>query len=161
LLMGASGKRPRWFEVGASLIVVDTLVHNFLHRTGILDRVGAAHPYGPGCYRPGGCSDVLRDIATTIDAREFNPSFPNIFPRFVQHSIWRYCAAQCLDICNGNQIDDRGQTCGAACTADVIGSFCTPRPKTLKNGCFSRHLTTTVGCVTVFMQLKAYKAAAI
>jgi hypothetical protein len=115
LLMGAGAKKPRWFEVGASLIVVDTLVHNFLHRTGILARVGAGHPYGVGCYRSGGCSDVLRDISTKIDAREFNPSFPQVFPRFVQHSIWRYCAGQCLDICNGNQIDDRGRCTNMWC----------------------------------------------
>jgi hypothetical protein len=30
LLMGAGGDRPGWFDVGASFIVVDTLVHNFL-----------------------------------------------------------------------------------------------------------------------------------
>ena len=115
LLMGAGAKKPRWFEVGASLIVVDTLVHNFLHRTGILDRVGAGHPYGAGCYRPGGCSDVLRGISAKIDARQFNPSFPKVFPRFVQHSIWRYCAEPCLDICNGNRIDDRGRCTNMWC----------------------------------------------
>jgi hypothetical protein len=115
LLIGAGAQRPGWFAVGASFIVVDTLVHNFLHRTGILDRVGAAHPYGPACYRPGGCTDVLRDIAATIDAREFNPEFPKAFPRYVQHSIWRYCAESCLDICNGNQIDDRGRCTNMWC----------------------------------------------
>jgi hypothetical protein len=57
LLMGAGGSRPDWFAVGASFVVVDTLVHNFLHRTGILERLAASHPYGPGCYRPGGCAD--------------------------------------------------------------------------------------------------------
>jgi hypothetical protein len=107
LLMGAGATRPGWFEVGASFIVVDTLVHNFLVRTGILHRLGADHPYGPACYRPGGCVDVLIDVATTIDARRCNPAFPKVFPRFVQHAIWRYCAQPCLDICNGNQIDDR------------------------------------------------------
>ena len=84
LLMGAGGTRPGWFAVGASFIVVDTLVHNFLVRTGILDRLAAGHPYGPACYRPGGCADVLIDIATAIDARRFNPGFPKVFPRFVQ-----------------------------------------------------------------------------
>jgi hypothetical protein len=39
LLMGAGGTRPGWFDVGASFVVVDTLVHNFLVRTGILDRL--------------------------------------------------------------------------------------------------------------------------
>lgn len=107
LLMGTGESRPGWFDVGAGFIVVDTLVHNFLHRTGILNRLAAAHPYGPACYHPGGCADILIGIATGIDARRFNPIFPKNFPRFVQQAIWRYCAQSRLDICNGNQIDDR------------------------------------------------------
>ena len=51
ILIGAAAARPRWLEVGVALIAVDTLVHNFLHRTGILARFNAAHPYGAGCYR--------------------------------------------------------------------------------------------------------------
>jgi hypothetical protein len=115
LLMGAGATRPGWFAVGASFIAVDTLVHNFLHRTGILDRLAANHPYGPACYRPGGCADVLIGIAATIDARRFNPAFPKTFPRFVQSAIWRYCAQSCFDICNGNQIDDRGRCTNMWC----------------------------------------------
>jgi hypothetical protein len=115
LLMGAGATRPGWFDVGASFIAVDTLVHNFMVRTGILDRLAAAHPYGPACYRPGGCADVLIGIATAIDARRFNPGFPKTFPRFVQHAIWRYCAQSCFDICNGNQIDDRGRCTNMWC----------------------------------------------
>ena len=107
LLVGASGSRRHWFEVGGSMIAVDTLVHNFLHRTGTLHRLHADHPYGPACYRPGGCADVIEAIAHEIDARQFNPRFPRTFPRFVQHAIWRYCSQQGLDICNGNKIDDR------------------------------------------------------
>ena len=115
LMMGAGASRPGWFEVGASFIVVDTLVHNFLHRTGILERLGAAHLYGPACYRTGGCSDVLIAIAQGIDARRFNPEFPQVFPRFVQHAIWRYCSQSWLDVCNGNQIDDTGQCTNMWC----------------------------------------------
>jgi hypothetical protein len=63
ILIGAAGVRPKWLEVGVQLIAVDTLVHNFLHRTGILSRFKAAHPYGPGCYRPGGCADIVARIA--------------------------------------------------------------------------------------------------
>jgi hypothetical protein len=107
ILIGAAAVRPRWLEVGVALIAVDTLVHNFLHRTGILTRFNAAHPYGAGCYRSGGCADIIRAVAHQIDARQFNRSFPQVFPRFVQHSIWRYCNQQGLDICNGNQVDDR------------------------------------------------------
>jgi hypothetical protein len=107
ILIGAADVRPRWLEVGVHLIAVDTLVHNFLHRTGILSRFKAAHPYGPGCYRPGGCADIIRLVASQIDARQFNRAFPQVFPRFVQLAIWRYCSQQGFDICNGNRLDDR------------------------------------------------------
>jgi hypothetical protein len=30
-----------------------------------------------------------------------------VFPRFVQHAIWRFCAADGLNVCNGNRVDDR------------------------------------------------------
>ena len=106
LLLGA-GKSSRWLDVGGSMIVVDTLVHAFLHRTGILHRLHGSHPYGPGCYRPGGCAEIIELVAGRIDAREFNRKFPATFPRFVQHAIWRYCAQRGLEVCNGNRIDDR------------------------------------------------------
>jgi hypothetical protein len=43
LLLGASDGRPHWFETGKGMIAIDSLVHNFLHRTGILDHCGASH----------------------------------------------------------------------------------------------------------------------
>jgi hypothetical protein len=107
LFLGAPGHRRRWLEVGGSMIAVDTLVHNFLHRTGILHRFRSDHAYGVACYRPGGCADIIETVAQQIDARQFNRRFPGTFPRFVQHAIWRYCSQQGLDICNGNQVDDR------------------------------------------------------
>jgi hypothetical protein len=91
LLMAAGKRRPLWFRVGASFIVIDTLVHNFLHRTGILQRFDADHPYGPACYHPGGCREILDLIAARVDASVFNPAFPRVFPRFVQSAVWRYC----------------------------------------------------------------------
>jgi hypothetical protein len=96
-----------WSEVGASMIAIDTLVHNFLHRTGILHRLGANHPYGVACYGLNGCADIIRTVSTRIDARSFNRTFPQAFPRFVQLAIWRYCAQSYLNVCNGNRIDDR------------------------------------------------------
>ena len=69
ILIGAADVRARWLEVGVHLIAVDTLVHNFLHRTGILSRFKAAHPYGPGCYRPSGCADIIRLVASKIPPR--------------------------------------------------------------------------------------------
>ena len=92
LLLGAPKKMVLWIEVGGSMIAIDTLVHNFLHRTGILARFNANHLYGAACYRPGGCADIIQAVAERIDARQFNPCFPQTFPRFVQHAIWRYCA---------------------------------------------------------------------
>jgi hypothetical protein len=106
LLLGAPRKMVHWTEVGGSMIAIDTLVHNFLHRTGILARFNANHLYGAACYRPSGCADMLQAVAERIDARQFNPCFPQTFPRFVQYAIWQYCARNGLDVCNGNRIDD-------------------------------------------------------
>ena len=106
LLLAAGPRRPLWLEVGATFVAIDTLVHNFLHRTGILQRLSADHPYGDRCYGPGGCAGILGLIATHIDARQFNPAFPATFPRFVQIAIWQYCAENGLEVCNGNRIDD-------------------------------------------------------
>jgi hypothetical protein len=114
-LLMSSGRRKPWFDVGASFVVVDTLVHNFLHRTGILQRLTADHPYGAGCYRPGGCADVLYVIADNIDVSVLNPTYPRLFPRFVQSAIWRYCAENGLNVCNGNRIDDRDRCDNGYC----------------------------------------------
>ena len=111
LLLGAPKKMVLWAEVGGSMIAIDTLVHNFLHRTGILTRFNANHPYGAACYRDGGCADIIATVAERIDARQFNLTFPQTFPRFVQYAVWRYCSQSGLDVCNGNQIDD-SRRCG-------------------------------------------------
>ena len=107
LLLIGRAHNPLWAEVATGLIAVDTLVHNFLVRTGILARAQADHPYGPQCYGPTGCASVLSILSEAIDARQFNPGFPKIFPRYVQHAIWAYCAHEGLSVCNGNSIDDR------------------------------------------------------
>jgi len=106
ILLGAPTGKELWAEVCGSMIAIDTLVHNFLHRTGILHRFNANHVYGLACYRPGGCADIIQAVAEQIDARQFNASFPKVFPRFVQHAIWQYCSLSGLDVCNGNRIDD-------------------------------------------------------
>ena len=107
LLLGADPKRDRWVAAGASMIAIDSLVHNFFHRTGTLARHGAEHPYGDRCYQPGGCIDLVRGIADRFDARTLNPDYPERFSRLVQHSIWAFCAQSQWNICNGNQINDR------------------------------------------------------
>jgi hypothetical protein len=106
LLIGAAESRPVWMETGANMIAIDTLVHNFMHRTGIMRRFRAEHAYGTACYQRGACADIIRVAASEIDARKFNSTYPASFPRFVQHAIWQYCAQQGLNICNGNKIDD-------------------------------------------------------
>src|SRR4051794_21321232 len=90
LLVAADPNRERWVTTGAAMVVIDTLMHNHLHRTGILRRFRAEHSYGPRCYAPGGCAEIVRGLADRIDARTFNPGFPACFPRFVQHAIWRF-----------------------------------------------------------------------
>lgn len=125
LLMGAQSERPGWFETGAAMMAIDTLVHNFLNRTGILQDCGTAHQYGAACYRPGGCADVIRKVAGRLDARKFNPAFPPVFPRFVQHAIWRFCAADGLNVCNGNQIDDQKGCRNSYCR---LGQNCSRLP---------------------------------
>jgi hypothetical protein len=69
LLIGAREHRPRWFETGTAMIAVDTVVHNHLSRTGILQECGNPHTYGAACYGPGGCAEIIRTVAERIDAR--------------------------------------------------------------------------------------------
>jgi len=107
LLIAGDRRRKRWVEAGTIMIAVDTLVHNFLHRTGILARLGAKHLYGVKCYQPNGCADIIEAVSAEIDARRFNPAFPANYPRFVQHAIWQFCAERGLNQCNGRRIDDR------------------------------------------------------
>ena len=107
ILLAAPKRLRLWHEVGASMIAIDTLVHNFLVRTGILARFEANHSYGAACYQAGGCADIINAVAQRIDAQQFNPGFPQPFPRFIQHAIWRYCAQSGLDVCNGNRMHKR------------------------------------------------------
>jgi hypothetical protein len=142
LLMGAGRRGSRWFDVGASFVVIDTLVHNFLHRTGILQRFAADHPYGSGCYRPGGCAEILEQVAAQIDATAFNPGFPKVFPRFVQAAVWRYCSEGGLDVCNGNRIRDESRCENIYCRLHASCDRIALRPKKMaennaKNDVFS------------------------
>ena len=120
ILISAPNTWPHWSAVGCSLIAVDTLVHNFMARTGILRRLGADHAYGAACYQPGRCAQIIEAAAAKIDATKFNPTYPADFPRFVQHAIWRYCAQQGLDVCNGNRIDDRKKCTSIQCRMFMI-----------------------------------------
>lgn len=111
LLLAGDPSRERWTATGASFVAIDRHVHGFLHRTGVLRRFGAMHEIGPACYAPGGCASLIDSLAQQIDARTYHSAYPQPFTRWVQYSIWRFCAADGLDICNGNRINDLAR-CG-------------------------------------------------
>jgi hypothetical protein len=106
LLLAADPDRTRWINVGAHMIAIDTLVHKWFVRTGILRRLGGDHAYGRLCYAPGGCADIVMRCAGQIDATRFNAQFPVAFPRFIQHAIWRFCAQDGEARCNSVAIKD-------------------------------------------------------
>jgi hypothetical protein len=129
LLLVGDPVRERWVTTGASMIAIDTLVHNFLHRTGVLRRFQTEHRYGVGCYSTGGCASIIEGVARRIDAREFNPDFPPHFPRFVQLAVWNFCSTGRLDICNSNRIDDSNRCMNCYCPAyDSCGRVCLNDP---------------------------------
>jgi hypothetical protein len=49
LLPAGDSHRLAWIGAGGAMIAIDTLVHNLLHRTGILRQLDADHLYGPRC----------------------------------------------------------------------------------------------------------------
>jgi hypothetical protein len=59
ILLSAPENMPHWIETGASMIAIDTLVHNFLHRTGILNRFEASHSYGAAQNRASSAPFIL------------------------------------------------------------------------------------------------------
>ncbi|WP_279306675.1 hypothetical protein [Microvirga solisilvae] len=124
LLLVGDPSRERWVTTGGSMIAIDSLMHNLLHRTGVLHRFGAMHEIGPACYLPGSCASLIEGLARRIDAHAYNPLFPSVFPRFIQHSLWSFCAGDKLSICNGNRIDDtarcRNQYCPAFDDCDRV-----------------------------------------
>jgi hypothetical protein len=115
LFIGCGPVKPNWLIVGGHMVVIDSLVHNFLHRTGTLRSLKADHKYGPGCYLPGRCRDLIKAASQKIDASKLNPAYPKTFPRLVQQSLWRFCAAEHFDTCNGNVIDDRKRCRNTTC----------------------------------------------
>lgn len=130
LLLGGDPDRERWTTTGASFVSIDSLVHAYLGRTGILRRLDAEHDYGPACYAPGGCAEVIAALAERIDARECNPAFPARFPRWVQFAVWWFCAADGWATCNGLKINDRvgcrQQFCAAYGACDRLPAPASP-----------------------------------
>src|SRR6185369_15632884 len=107
ILIAGGRHRRKGVKIGRSMIVIDSLVHNFLHRSGILKAYRRPHAYGTACYGPKGCEAVLRDIAAKIDLKALNQALPSDSPRLIQLAIWRFCGESALEICNGRNIDDR------------------------------------------------------
>ena len=116
ILLAAPVSKPLWREVGFSMLAIDTLVHNFLLRTGIMRELGTEHTYGAACYSANGCADIIRKISRRIDAKAIGANYPRYFVRLVQHAIWRWCAQAELNVCNGNNIDDRYRCMHKECT---------------------------------------------
>ena len=112
-LLSADPERTSWVMIGQAMVAIDSLVHKFFHRTGILKFYGVEHNYGPGC--PVDCFSCVDILSKRIDARQFNPAYPKYFPRFIQFSIWILCTLTGYDICNGVNIDD-----SKCCTRDDI-----------------------------------------
>jgi hypothetical protein len=104
-LLGLGPIKPAWKELGYVAIAIDTLVHNFLHRTGLLLFYGMEHKFS-SCYGPRGCRAVLEDLASKIDCSRFSDNNPAYFPRFVQLAVWLFCSEGGENICNGRMIDD-------------------------------------------------------
>jgi hypothetical protein len=61
ILIAGSKHYPACSKLGG-MVAVDTLVHNYLHRTGILARFDAAHQYGPQCYQAGYCANFAGGV---------------------------------------------------------------------------------------------------
>ena len=91
-------------NLGQTMIAIDSLVHNFLVRSGLAAFYDCQHNYGPGCSK--NCVPVIDSLSKKIDARQFNKAHPSYFPRFIQFSIWRFCTISGENICNGVNIDD-------------------------------------------------------
>lgn len=116
LLVGDPARRA-WVAAGAEAVVIDSLVHAYLKRTGIQRRLGAEHRYGFACYADGGCAEIIHGLAERINARSINPAFPGYFPRLIQSGIWSFCAADQANICNGVRVDDRHRCRNTGCPA--------------------------------------------
>ena len=93
-----------WIEVGGSMIAIDTLVHDFLHPTGVSRSVQGEAPVRVGLLSTRPLLGYHSIVAEHIDARQFNPAFPQLFPgssstRFGSSSAGR------PDVCTGDRIN--------------------------------------------------------
>lgn len=121
MLIGWDKKKSDWMRVGCSMIAIDSLVHNFMHRTGILKYYKAEHRYGE-CYDENSCFDIIYNLSNKINCNKIFSSYPEFFPRHIQFSIWRFCSKGNSNICNGNNINKIQYFCKNNCAFDNICS---------------------------------------
>ena len=110
--------------------MVDTLVHNYLHRTGVLrSALAADHAYGPRCYAANGCASIIQAAATEIDAQRLRAAITrDIFQGlsstasggFAPWMVWMSATAIAWMIESDAKTDIAGisracQTCNAKC----------------------------------------------
>jgi hypothetical protein len=90
------------------MVAVDTLVHEFLHRTGTLKLYGLEHKYGESvCHSQNGCVGVINNISRQIDCKRYSEEYPEYYPRMVQVCIWKFCTDSCnKNNCKYDQLDD-------------------------------------------------------
>ena len=141
-------RRPLWRRSRRDFVAVDTLVHNFVHRTGILRRLGAEHPYGVGCYRPADALTFSGSLAaTSTPGSSIRPS-PRRFRGSCRMRSGGYCAENGLDVCNGNRIDDRQPLRQRHCQLFRRCDRVALRVNAKKSRKFNdlKLLTTTMGC---------------
>jgi hypothetical protein len=98
-LLYARNGNWNYSRVYPHMVAVDTLVHEFLHRTGTLKLFGREHKYGEACHSPEGCVGVINDISRQIDCTRYSGEYPEYYPRMVQACIWKFCT----DSCNRNE----------------------------------------------------------
>ena len=115
LLIGGRPHDAAWLAVGSHMLTVDTLVHNFMHRTGLLADHNVPHAFGAACNLEGHCAEIIRAAAAQIDARAYDPDYPANFPRLIRSALWQFCARDEFAISNGDRIDDRLLCSGEHC----------------------------------------------
>ncbi len=97
ILLAAPKRLHLWHEVGASMIAIDTLVHNFLVRTGILARFEADHSYGAAC-----AAAVVGGLLIAFAAMPKDDRLCD----FPIRSSCRVCDDKCLLDKNGRRLHD-------------------------------------------------------
>lgn len=126
LLIGGRPNDWDWFSLGTTMITVDTLVHKMFDRTGVLAAFDTAHNYGPGCYGPKGCEAILRRVANILGERSAIPDV-EANAMSVQKAIWRFCAADELNLCNAASVGSETSCRNAdQCAASQFCAKATP-----------------------------------